>query len=87
MQWLRCVSDHIAYTQDTYDKHFVESIYELPLVTVNQVMSAGLEHEAAQVQYSTNKEYESMAKKLKLMSDLRVIYLILLLLQQSSPPI
>ena len=66
--------------QDTYDRHFVESVYELPLVTINQVISGNLEHEAARVQYSTNKEYEKMAKQLKLMSDLRVINLITIII-------
>lgn len=74
-----CLTDN-PYTQDTYDQHFVESVYELPLVTVNQVISASLDHEAARVQYSTNKEYENMAKQLKLMSDLRVISFFLIIL-------
>lgn len=44
----------------------------MPLVSLQQVLQETVPHEAARVQYSSNKEFESMAKQLKLMSDLRV---------------
>lgn len=44
----------------------------MPLVTLQQVLQGTVPHEAAKVQYSSDKEYENMAKQLKLMADLRV---------------
>lgn len=41
-------------------------------MTLQQVLHATVPHKAAKVQYSSDKEFESMAKQLKLMSDLRV---------------
>lgn len=56
--------------QDIYDQKFVGGVDELPLVTLQQVLHGT--QQASKVQYSSDKEFESMAKQLKLMSDLRV---------------
>jgi len=58
--------------QDIYDKEFITGVNQLPLVTIQQVVHGTVPHNAARLQYSSNKEFESMAKQLKLMSDLRV---------------
>lgn len=58
--------------QDIYDRDFVGSVNKLPMVTLQQVLQGTVPHEAAKVQYSSDKEFETMAKQLKLMADLRV---------------
>ena len=61
------------YSQSVYESHFIHRVYSLPVVSINDLLyNRRTELKEVRVQYSTNKEYEKLAKQLKLMSDLRV---------------
>ena len=47
-------------------------VHRLPLVTLRDVLQGNVPHQAAKIEYSSNKDFEKTAKQLKLMSDLRV---------------
>lgn len=57
--------------KETYDQHFITGVEQLPLVSLQQVLQGTVPHDAAKIQYSSDKDFEKMAGQLKLMSDLR----------------
>ena len=60
--------------QDMYDKEFVARIHQLPSATLSEVFSGTSHHAEVKLQYQNKKDFESIAKRLKIMSDLRVSY-------------
>ena len=58
--------------QDVYDEEFIGSVNQLPMVKLQQVIEGKVADDGARVEYASNKEFENMAKQLKLMADLRV---------------
>ncbi len=59
--------------QSAYDREVLGPVYTLPRVDVGTLVSGGVREEGpVQLRYSTKKEFEALAKKLKLMSDFRV---------------
>ncbi len=56
-----------------YDREVLGPIYSLPRVDVGTLMAGGVQEAGPiQIRYSSKKEFEILAKKLKLMSDFRV---------------
>lgn len=60
------------YLQDVYDREFVTRIHKLPSATLPEILAGSSSHAEVKLQYLNRKEFESFAKKLKVMSDLRV---------------
>lgn len=58
--------------QDVYDKEFVARIHRLPSASLSEVFSGTSHHAEVKLQYQNKKDFESIAKRLKIMSDLRV---------------
>lgn len=58
--------------QEIYDQEFVARIQNLPTATISQVFGGSSGHEEVKLQYTNKKHFETMAKQLKIMSDLRV---------------
>lgn len=55
-----------------YDRNLASKMDQLPTAALNEVLGGTVKHDEVKVHYSTNKEFESMAKKFEIMSDLRV---------------
>ena len=55
-----------------YDTEFVARIHKLPSATLSEVLDRRVSHAEVKLQYANNKEFETIAKRLKVMSDLRV---------------
>lgn len=55
-----------------YDREFVGAVHRLPLGNLQEVIHGTVLHEEVRVQYHSNKEFEAMAKQLKIMSDHKV---------------
>jgi hypothetical protein len=57
-----------------YDEEFVGGVDQLPKVGLQEVTQGSVAHDtdAVRVEYGSDKEFENMAKQLKLMADLRV---------------
>ena len=55
-----------------YDKEFVTRVHQLPSATFSEVLSGTFNHAEVKLQYQNKKDFESIAKRLKIMSDLRV---------------
>lgn len=56
-----------------YEHHFLERVLALPSVTVSEVVNHQRpELMEVQVPYSSHKDFEAQAKKMKIMSDFRV---------------
>lgn len=58
--------------QDVYDKEFVARIHGLPTASLSEVFSGVSPHAEVKLVYQNKKDFESIAKRLKIMSDLRV---------------
>ena len=58
--------------QDIYDLEFVTRVRKLPSATLSEVLDGSSSHSEVKLQYSNKKDFESIAKRLKIMSDLRV---------------
>jgi hypothetical protein len=63
--------------QDVYDKEFVARVQQLPSASLSDVFGGSSPHAEVKLQYQNKKDFESVAKRLKIMSDLRVSYLFL----------
>lgn len=63
--------------QDVYDREFVVRVQRLPTASLSEVVSGASPHAEVKLQYQNKKDFESVAKRLKIMSDLRVSYLFL----------
>ena len=63
--------------QDMYDVEFVARVQQLPSASLSEVISGTYPHAEVKLQYQNKKDFESVAKRLKIMSDLRVSYLFL----------
>ena len=55
-----------------YDSEFVNKVHQLPSASLSEVLEGRLSHNEVKLQYLNKKEFESVAKRLKIMSDLRV---------------
>ena len=63
----------LLHPQSVYDTEVLPSVYDLPRVDIGSLMSGGVaEAGPVQIRYSSKKEFEVLAKKLKIMSDFRV---------------
>lgn len=60
------------FMQEVYDKEFVTRVYMLPSATLSEVLDGRVSHAEVKVQYTSKKDFESVAKRLKIMPDLRV---------------
>ena len=60
------------FTQEVYDKEFVDRVYKLPSATLSEVLDGRVSHTEVKLQYTSKKDFEAMAKRLKIMPDLRV---------------
>lgn len=70
---LRFIASHVyIHMQDVYDKEFVARIHQLPSASLSEVFSGTARHSEVKLQYQNRKDFESIAKRLKIMSDLRV---------------
>ena len=58
--------------QELYDQEFVARIHQLPTASLSEVFSGTAHHSEVKLQYQNKKDFESIAKRLKIMSDLRV---------------
>lgn len=47
-------------------------IHQLPTASLSEVFSGTAHHSEVKLQYQNKKDFESIAKRLKIMSDLRV---------------
>lgn len=62
-----------SITQDVYEHHFIQRVLALPSVTVSDVLSQHHRDQSeVQVPYTSHKDFEAKAKKLKIMFDFRV---------------
>ena len=59
-------------SQSKYDRDVLNGVWELPRVDIGSVVARQVTEEEVQIRYSTKKEFEVIAKKLKIMSDFRV---------------
>ena len=55
-----------------YDKDVLGRVWELPRVDIGSLVGGQVKEEEVQIRYSTKKEFEVIAKKLKIMTDFRV---------------
>ncbi len=62
----------VGWLQEVYDQNFLAMVDQLPFADVNAVLRGSVTQEEVRVQYSSNKEFENLAKRLEIMSDLRV---------------
>lgn len=62
----------IMWSQSVYDAEVIAPIFDLPRVDINSLMNGQVREPEAQIRYSTKKEFEILAKRLKIMSDFRV---------------
>ena len=60
------------FTQEVYDKEFVDRVYKLPSVTLSEVLYHTVSHTEVKLQYTSKKDFEATAKRLKIMPDFRV---------------
>ncbi len=59
--------------QNRYDEAFAKTVYGVPLLTLNQVLTGALpEQRAVRVQYSDKQSFKTQAKQLGIMEDLKV---------------
>ena len=65
---------HVSMSlQDAYESHFLKRVLALPAVTVTDVLNQHRQElKEVQVPYSSHKDFEAQAKKLKIMFDFRV---------------
>ena len=55
-----------------YDNEFVARVYKLPSASLPEVLDGRASHTEVKLQYTSKKDFEAMAKRLKIMPDLRV---------------
>ena len=61
------------HTQGQYQREFVSQVLALPTVDVADVISnRRMELKQVQVKYSSQKDFERIAKQLRIMTDFRV---------------
>ncbi len=59
-----------------YEEQFVKRVLNLRTVTLSDVLHRiGKADEEVQIKYSSIKEFKTLAKHLKIMDDLRVLYI------------
>ena len=63
-----------------YDRIFVDHVNKLPLITKQQLLSGTFSDTEVRVEYLNSKDFQSLAKQLKIMHDLRVSLPLLLFL-------